>query len=149
SLQPPTCVDRKTRCAAKSTGPPKPTPQQSSGSSRRQPAAIWTIWASIQSRPPSRFVGLDARRIMPLLSKTAIENLAPPISMVSVFIGQQLVGRGSSGALFHDRDRGDQVAEPRRLEWRAGRGERRRGARAKAVARAADIDGLTYVPCRR
>src|SRR5262249_7406582 len=33
--------------------------------------------------------------------------------------------------------------------WRAGDGQRRCGAGAKAVARAADIDRLAHIPCRR
>src|SRR5262249_31916150 len=103
SRQPPTCVEKTTRCVAKFTGPPKPMPQPPNANSRRHAPMISAIRAVIQSLPPAASVACDSRRTMASPSNTAIENFVPPISMARI-IGYGLLvhAGGFEVAGFYD-----------------------------------------------
>src|SRR4051812_8254060 len=105
SRQPLTWVESTTRCAAKSTGPPKPIPQRSRGNSRRHARAISAICATIHSRPPAASVARDSRRTIFDPSKTAMENLVPPMSMARINAGLLVYPRRLPITCLDDRER--------------------------------------------
>src|SRR6202011_5832581 len=99
-------------CWSNKTGPPNPMPQRSMGMQAN--GLHDEICSSIHSRPPARSVARDSRAIIrPESSKTAIENLVPPISMASVC--KNFFGTRGSRTLLHDRDRSHEITEARRF----------------------------------